>query len=76
MNSTIRMAKSFKNKTTTTKNSAQISPYRKLIQTTGLTLGGKKAKRRKNSYLNPEKGDLKHNKIKRKKEKTSKYYTN
>ena len=59
------------------KNSTQISPYRKLIQTTGLTLGGKKAKGRKNSYLNPGKGDLKHNKVnKKRKEKISKYHTN
>ena len=55
MNSTIRMAKSFKNKTTTTKNSAQISPYRKLIQTTGPTLGRQKPKGRKNSTLKPGK---------------------
>ena len=39
----------------TNKNSAQISPYTKLIQTTGPTLGGQKAKRRKNSTLNPGK---------------------
>ena len=39
----------------TNKNSAQISPYKKLIQTTGPTLGGKKAKGRKNSDLKPGK---------------------
>ena len=37
------------------KNSAQISPYTKLIQTTGPTLGGQKPKRRKNSTLKPGK---------------------
>ena len=35
----------------TNKNSAQISPYKKLTQTTGPTLGGQKTKRRKNSAL-------------------------
>ena len=35
-----------------TKNSAQISPYIKLTQTTGPTLGGQKTKGRKNSTLN------------------------
>ena len=39
----------------TNKNSAQISPYTKLIQTTRPTLGGQKAKRRKNSTLKPGK---------------------
>ena len=29
----------------TNKNSAQISPYRKLIQTTGLNLGGQKGRK-------------------------------
>ena len=38
-----------------TKNSAQISPYTKLTQTTGPTLGGQTAKRRKNSTLKPGK---------------------
>ena len=33
----------------TNKNSAQISPYKKLTQTTGPTLGGQKPKGRKNS---------------------------
>ena len=33
----------------TSKNSAQISPYMKLTQTTGPTLGGQKPKGRKNS---------------------------
>jgi len=37
------------------KNSAQISPYRKLSQTAGPTLGGQKPKGRKNSTLKPEK---------------------
>ena len=37
------------------KNSAQISPYMKLTQTTGPTLGGQKPKGRKNSTLKPGK---------------------
>ena len=36
-------------------NSAQISPYTKLTQTTGPTLGGQKPKGRKNSTLKPGK---------------------
>src|SRR5574341_485381 len=44
------------------KSSAQISPYRKLTQTTGPTLGEQKPKGRKNSTLKLGKGDLKHNK--------------
>ncbi len=39
----------------TNKNSAQISPYMKLTQTTGPTLGGQKPKGRKNSTLKPGK---------------------
>ena len=38
-----------KKKKQTNKNSAQISSYRNLIQTTGSTLGGQKPKGRKNS---------------------------
>ena len=38
-----------------TKNSAQISPYTKLTQTTGPILGGQKPKGRKNSTLKPRK---------------------
>ena len=38
----------------------------KLTQTTGPTLGGKKPKERNNSTLYPGKGDLKHNKLKKK----------
>ena len=37
----------------TNKNSAQISPYSKLTQTTGPTLGGQKPKERKNSTFKP-----------------------
>ena len=37
------------------KNSAQISPYMKLTQTTGPNLGGQKPKGRKNSALKPGK---------------------
>ena len=36
-------------------NSAQISPYKKLTQTTGSTLGGQKPKGRKNSTFKPGK---------------------
>ena len=36
----------------TNKNSAQVSPYTKLTQTTGPTLGGQKPKGRKNYTLN------------------------
>ena len=39
----------------TNKNSAQISPYMKLTQTTGPNLGGQKPKGRKNSTLKPGK---------------------
>ena len=40
------------------KNSAQTSPYRKLTQTTGPTLGGKKPKGRKNSTFFKERNQL------------------
>ena len=62
----------------TNKNSAQISSYTKPIQTTRPTLGGQKPKGRKNSTsskeriqlsLKPEKGDLKHNNLKKEKRK-------
>ena len=59
----------------TNKNSAQISPYVKLTQTTGPTLGGQKPKRRKNSTLKFGRGDLKDNKFNNN-EKAEKYYTN
>jgi len=39
----------------TNKNSAQVSPYTKLTQTTGPTLGGKKPNGRNNSTLKPGK---------------------
>ena len=42
----------------TNKNSAQISPYIKLTQTTGPTLGGQKAQERKNSTSKPGKRRL------------------
>ena len=38
-----------------TKNSTQISPYKKLTQSTGTTLGGQQPKGRMNSTLKPEK---------------------
>ena len=59
----------------TNKNSAQISPYTKLTQTTGPTSGGQKPKGRKNPTLKPGKGECKHKKLK-KNEKAEKYYTN
>ena len=40
------------------KNSVQISPYTKLTQMTGPTLGGEKSKGRKNSTLKPGKRRL------------------
>jgi len=40
----------------TNKNSAQISSYRNLIQTTGSTLGGQKPKGRKNRYAKLNRG--------------------
>ena len=43
---------------TKNKNSAQFSPYMKLTQTTGPTLGGQKPKGRKNSTLKPGKRRL------------------
>ena len=42
----------------TNKNSAQISPYKKLTQTTEQTLGGQEPKGRKNSTLKPGKRRL------------------
>ena len=65
----------------TKKNSAQISPYMTLIQTTGPSLGVQKPKEeiiqpssRKefNFSLSLGKGDLKHNNLKRKKKKNEK----
>ena len=44
-------ASPIRGKTNKQKNSAQISPYMKLTQTTGPTLGGQKPKGRKNSSL-------------------------
>ena len=44
----------------TNKNSAQISPYMKLTQTTGPTLGGQKPKGRKTSILKPGKVQFSH----------------
>ena len=50
----------------TNKNSAQVSPYMTLTQTTGPILGGRKPKRTNNPTLKPGKGDFKHNKFKKK----------
>ena len=47
----------------TNKTSVQISPYTKLVQTTGPTLGGQKPKGRKNSSLGRE--DLRHYQLKK-----------
>ena len=60
----------------TNNNSAQISPYWKLTETPGPSLGGQKPKGRKNSTLTLGKGDLKYNKLKKNNEKADKYYTN
>ena len=61
----------------TNKNSAQISTYTKLTQTTGPTLGGKKQKGRKNSTLRSlGKRDLKHSKWKKNNEEAEKYCAN
>ena len=48
----LSLAQQRKNKQTN-KNSAQISPYMKLTQTSGPTLGGQQPKGRKNSTLKP-----------------------
>ena len=70
----LSLAHQRKNKQTN-KNSAQFSPYMKLTQTTGPTLGGQKPKGKKNSTLfkeriqlssKPGKRDLKHNNFKKK----------
>ena len=59
----------------TNKNSAQISPYTKLTQTTGQTLGGKKTKGGKNSTLKPGKRKPQYT-VSLKNEKAEIYYTN
>ena len=53
----LSLAHQRKNKQTN-KNSAQISPYMKLTQTTGPTLGGQKPKGRKNSTFFKERIQL------------------
>ena len=53
-----------KGKTNKQTKSAQISPYLKLTQATGPTLGGQKPKGRKTSTFQPEKRDLKHDILK------------
>ena len=60
----------------TNKNSAQISPYTKLTQTTGPILGGKKPKGRKNSTLKPIKRRPKIQQVKKSNEEAQKCYTN
>ena len=64
---TIRRNKTKTNKQTN-KNSAQISLYTKLTQTTGPNLGGQKAKGRKNSNLKPGKRRPQTQLVKKKKE--------
>ena len=49
------------------KNSEQISPYTKLTQTTGPTLEGRNHKEKRIQPLSLGKGDLKYNKLKKKK---------
>ena len=53
----------------TNKNSAQVSPYTKLTQTTGPTLEGRKQKEERIQPWTLGKGDLKHNQFKKKKRK-------
>ena len=53
----LSLGKQRKNKQTN-KNSAQITPYTKLTQTTGPTLGGQKPKGRKNSTFFKERIQL------------------
>ena len=69
----------------TNKNSAQISPYIKLTQATGPTLGGQKPKERKNSTffkernqlsLKPEKKRPQTQYLRKNNEKAEKYCTN
>ena len=60
----------------TNKNSAQISPYTKLTQTTGPTLVGQKPKGRKNSTFKPGKRRPQTVSLKKKNEKAEKYYIN
>ena len=60
----------------TNKNSAQISPYMKLTQTTGPNLEGRNQMEERIQPWSLGKGDLKHNKLKKKNEKAEKYYTN
>ena len=57
---------------------AQISPYTKLTQTTGPTLGGQKPKGRENLTLKPGKRRPQKQLVKKKKknEKAEKYYSN
>ena len=55
----------------TNKNSAQISPYKKLTQTTGPTLEGRNQKEEKVQPWSLGKGDVKHNKLKNNNKKTS-----
>ena len=55
INTSLSFAHQSKNKQQQQNNSAQISPYRKLTQTTGPNLGGQKPKGRKNSTLKPGK---------------------
>ena len=49
----------------TNKNSAQISPHKKLTQTTGPTLEGRNRKEERVQLRSLEKGDLKNNKLKK-----------
>ena len=53
------------------KNSAQISPYRKLPQTIGTTLGGQEPKGRKNSTLKPGKRRPQSQQVKKNKKRTT-----
>ena len=64
------------NKQQQQQKSPQISPYTKLTQPTGPPLGAQKSKGRKNSTLNPGKGDLKHKTLKKQTNKYREILTN
>ena len=60
----------------TNKNSAQISPYKKLTQTTEPTLEGRNQKEERIQPWSLEKWDLEHSKLQKNNEKAEKYYAN
>ena len=65
------------NQTNEQKKSPQISPYRKLTETSGPTLGGQKPKGRKNSTFEAWEKEISNTvSLKKIYEKAEKYYTN